>query len=109
MIGQVKTKGFLDMDLRSLIILAVVLSAGAAGGPVISAFISPQTFRPDPFTGTDSKDLKREIQLELQIELLKLDKQLPPEKTRQRIRDLERAMEDVHPSYKPPTTQWSEH
>lgn len=114
---ETKPERFIGMDLRSLIILAVVVSAGGSGGALLTT-MNPDLVRPDPFTGTQARELEEEMEAEhrrirdeLKLEIFKLElairRDMPPEPTRDRISDLEAAMIKLNPDYRPPTSRWS--
>ena len=107
------------MDLRSLIILAVVVSAGGSSGALLTGLMGPGQFRPDPFTGTDGKQLNTAMEQRMQLHMLQLEQRLvlsmskhrqgehPPDAVRARIVALERAVGRLSEAFRTPTSRWN--
>ena len=67
--------------------LAIV---GLGGG---TALLGPSIIRDDPFTGTDAKFLRQEFEFECNKLESSIREDMPPPRTRKRIRAIERHLE----------------
>lgn len=86
-----------------LLLLALLVSTG--GTAVINSLYDP---RPDPFTGAESEQLRRELLIDMRELEARIRTDMPPPKTRERIEALEAWVRARDDEYRPPSYRFSE-
>lgn len=111
--------GNISKDLRSLIVAALASAAVV----IVTPRVAPELSRPDPMTGTDFKEWRREhirefhesveekfrelLETRIELEILRQTHRLPPEPTRRRIEALEDAMRELVPGWSPGSNRFT--
>lgn len=86
-----------SIDVKTLVAaVAIAGSAGFGGGNIA---------RVDPFTAKDALHMEKRIQLNIDKLEVRISKNLPPPKTRQRIDAIEGHLR-AKDNFKPPSYEW---
>jgi hypothetical protein len=89
-----------------LITFGFIVAMAAFSGTYVKDRVDPP--RPDQFTGKDAQLMELRLMNVINRESDMIRRNMPPKKTRDRIRSVERWIEAQDPQYEPATDLWSE-